>query len=649
MSYPVPKQKKMKYQIYIVIMVVLAALIGCANPGSGPDGGPYDETPPRVIGMTPELGHQGTTAQRVTIMFDEFVKVENAAEKIIVSPPQIEMPEIKVSGKRISVELLDTLKKNTTYTIDFSDAITDVNEGNPLGLFTYYFSTGGQVDTMEVAGNVLAAENLEPIKGILVGLHSDLADSAFTTKPFERVARTDSRGFFSIKGVAPGTYRVFALKDMDGDFKYTPGEMMAALQDCIIPSSYPDVRQDTVWRDSVRYDTIRSIPFTHFTPDNLLLLAFTEKNKERHLLKTQRDVPEWFRVYFTAPSTHIPQIKGLNFDSDNAFLEQRSLGNDTITYWLRDTSIPVVDTLRLEYTYEAFNDSLRQNQMRTDTLELIPRNTMARRLKKEAEELEKWEKKREKRHKRGDFSDETPPQKYLTAAPRSGNRLSPIQNPTFVFADPLTRIDTAAIHLLLKKDTLWVDAPFEIKTPEGPVMSMNIVGEWRYGQQYEIQIDSAAFTNLSGLVNRPLKTTFSISREEDFGSLFLHLPGADTTAVVQLLASDTKVECQTPTKNGRADFFYVKPGGYYLRAFYDRNGNGRWDAGNYTTGLQPEEVFYYPEKIEVRPNWDIEQTWRVDDLPLNKQKPTELIKQKEEQKRTPRNLNEERERNKRKR
>ncbi len=635
----------MRYLLSIAATVLLLA--GCANPGSGPDGGPYDETPPRVIGMTPELGHQGTTARRVTIMFDEIIKVENASEKIVVSPPQLEMPEIKISGRRISVELLDTLKKNTTYTIDFSDAITDSNEGNPLGLFTYYFSTGGEVDTMEVAGNVLAAENLEPIKGILVGLHSDRADSAFTTKPFERVARTDSRGYFSIKGVAPGTYRVYALKDMDGDFKYSRGEMMAVLRDSISPSFYPDVRQDTVWRDSVHYDTIRSIPFTHFTPDNLILLAFTEKKMERHLLKTQRDVPEWFRVYFTAPSTHIPEIKGLNFESENAFIEQRSVGNDTITYWLRDTSIPVVDTLKFTYTYEAFDDSLKQNILHTDSLELIPRNTMARRLKQEAEELEKWEKKREKRHKRGDFTEETPPQKFLTIVARGGSRLSPIQNPTITFPEPLTQIDTSAIHLRLKKDTLMSDSPFEVRTPDGPIMSMSIVGEWRYGQQYELEIDSAAFTGLSGLVNRKMNVKISIGKEEDFGSLFLHLPGADTTAVVQLLASDTKVELQVRAIKGRADFFYVKPGNYYLRTFYDRNGNGRWDTGEYVTGLQPEEVYYYPEKIEVRPNWDIEQTWRVDALPLNKQKPQELIKQKEEKKKTPRNLNAEREKNRR--
>ena len=125
-----------------------------------PDGGWFDETPPRVIGATPEDRGTNVTSKKVRIFFDEFIKIDNPTEKVIVSPPQIEMPEIKATGKRIEVELKDTLKPNVTYTIDFSDAITDNNEGNPLGNYTYSFSTGSEIDTMEVSGYVLEAENL---------------------------------------------------------------------------------------------------------------------------------------------------------------------------------------------------------------------------------------------------------------------------------------------------------------------------------------------------------------------------------------------------------------------------------------------------------------------------------------------------------
>ena len=177
---------------YPVIAVLCTLLTGaCASIGS-PDGGAYDETPPKIVKCQPTNMSANSREKRLTLLFDEFIVLENASEKVVVSPPQEEMPEIRVAGKRIHIRLKDSLIENTTYTIDFSDAIVDNNEGNPMGNFTYSFSTGPEIDTMEVSGILLEAENLEPIKGMLVGLHADLTDSAFITRPFNRVSRTDS-------------------------------------------------------------------------------------------------------------------------------------------------------------------------------------------------------------------------------------------------------------------------------------------------------------------------------------------------------------------------------------------------------------------------------------------------------------------------
>lgn len=636
------KQSKPMKKILFTFSL-LCLIFACANPGSGPDGGPYDETPPRILEMRPGLGQTNTTLKKIDITFDEYIKVENAVEKVIVSPPQIEVPEIKVLGKRISVSLSDTLKPATTYTIDFSDAITDVTEGNPLGNFTYYFSTGEQLDTMEVAGHVLNAADLEPVKGILVGLHSDSTDSAFNTKPFERVARTNGDGRFSIKGVAPGKYRIYALQDMDGDFKRAAGERVAFSREEIIPSSHPATRYDTVWRDTVTIDSIRAIPYTHYTPDDVVLLAFNEVNTKRYFLKTQRDVPEWFRVYFTAPSKEIPTIKGINFDERDAFLEQRSPGNDTITYWIKSfNDFTEPDTLQFTYTYEMYDDSLAQCRMQTDTLQLVPKLTLARRNKMQAEELEKWEKKRERRHKRGDYSEETPPVEHLKIVGPSPNRITPEQNISFGFAEPITRLDTAAFHLYLHVDTLMQEADFELEKSESDFLGYTIRGEWRNGQKYTLMIDSAAVQGLYGKTNDNLRFEFSVPKTEDFGSLFFMLNGSDSTAVVQLMEGEKKVSRQVAAPNGRADFFYLKPGKYYVRLFCDRNGNGKWDTGDYAKGLMPEEVYYYPSALEIRANWDIEQTWNVHALPLTQQKPSELIKQKGDKKNTPRNKNAER-------
>lgn len=632
----------MKQLLYLVFLFLLAT--ACANPGSGPDGGPYDEELPYVVSTTPASGDSGVKGRRVTLQFNEFIKLENASEKVTVSPPQIEMPDILTSGKRITVTLNDSLRPNTTYTIDFSDAIEDNNEGNPMGNYTFFFSTGRTVDTLEVGGHVLAAEDLEPIKGILVGLHSDTTDSAFRTRPFDRVARTDGSGRFSIKGVAPGRYRIYALNDGDGDFRFTQkSEMIAFGRESISPSFFQDTRYDTLWRDTVHYDTIVARPFTHFTPDDVVLRAFKEVNPVRHLLKTEYPVPEQFTIFFTAPSTHVPEVRGLNFDASK-LLPRISSGNDTLTFWVADTLLVRQDTLTLALTYEESNDSTLELSLRTDTLELSPKLTWAKRDKQRQEEWEEWEKNREKALKNDRPFNEEPPTVWIKLTPRIERPLAPDQNPVLVIDEPLAHFDTSGVHLRLIVDSTETEAPYLLEPLPGRDFSFRLMGEWRPGQQYVIVVDSAAMTSVFGHRNRRMEQKFNIAKDDEFGSFFVNVQGldSDTTAIVELLDGRGKVVRRCRAPQGRADFFYLKPGDYYLRLLLDRDGDGMWTTGEFETGLPPEEVYYNPAKFNVRARWDIEQDWNFRTLPLTEQKPAELIKQKADPKKTVKNRNAER-------
>lgn len=620
-----------RFSLFLLALIGLTSLIAaCANQGAGPDGGPYDETPPRIVGMTAPERLQNGKRTKFSLVFNELIKVDNPTEKIIVSPPQIETPEIKVSGRRITVELLDSMRPNTTYTVDFSDAITDNNEGNPLGQYTYIFSTGQTTDTMQMSGYVLNAEDLEPVKGILAGLYQQHHDSVFSKRAFDRVARTDASGFFSIKGVAPDRdYRLYALQDADGDFHFTqPSEMLGFLHTNLRAGAFRDTRYDTLWVDSVRYDSIRIIPYTHFTPDDLVVRAFKIDVNTRHYLKAQRDVPEWFTTFFTGPSRKRPTIQGLNFDASKAFVVNASAGNDTLTYWLADTTLLRQDTLRFAYTYDNWDDSLAQMLPKTDTLELVPKTTFAKRAANEAKELEKWNKQREKREKRGDFSKSQPPMVALQLRADVSSSLVPNRNILIQFDQPLQRFDTKKLHLRLKKDSTYHDAPYALDTVPNNILAYRLRAEWRPGQEYQLVIDSAAMTSLYGRVNLATDNKFSIAKLEDFGTVFLSLSNAHESTVVQLLGSDGKPVAQAPTKNGRAEFYYVQPGKYYLRCFFDRNGDGKWTTGSWSPRHDPEEVYYFPKEIEVRANWDLNESWDVTALRLDKQKPDALVKQR---------------------
>ena len=618
----------------IITVCILILLAACASIGS-PEGGGWDITPPKIVKCHPENMATNNKAKRLTLTFDEYIVIENASEKVVVSPPQKEMPEIRTNGKKIHVTLYDTLRPNTTYTIDFADAIVDNNENNPMGNFTYSFSTGGQIDTMQVAGTLLEAEDLEPIKGMLVGLYSDLSDTAFTTRPFTRVSRTDGSGRFSIKGVAPGKYRIYALQDMDGNFLFSQKAEKIAFDSVIVePHASPDSRMDTLWADldSTRIDTIKTIHFTHFYPDNIILRGFTEGYQELHLLKTERPLPDMFTLYFTAPSDTIPTLKGLNFDfEDCGLVMERSAHNDTLTYWITDTLVSNKDTLSFSMTY-LDTDTTGQLAYRTDTLDLVPKITRKRQREQLQQKIEKWEDQQKKARRRQKENYKPTPNPFLREEfnykVQPAGSIAPMQNILFTFDEPIASVDTAAFRFYKQKDTLWVEEPYLFLPQENDMRSYMLYAEWHPGEKYRLEADSNAVVSILGKMSAPIKKEISATPEEEFSSLFVQLILPDTGAVVQLLNNTGKVIRSVRAVNNRADFFYLNPGDYYLRLFLDRDGDGLWTTGCYEDGLQPEEVFYFPKPLTLRARWEVEQDWEPRSIPLNKQKPAAITKQK---------------------
>ena len=611
---------------HLPLMLLAAFLLGsCARMGQ-PDGGWYDETPPRIMGAAPADKGTNVKNRKISIFFDEFIQIENATEKVVVSPPQLETPEIVASGKRIRIELLDSLKPNTTYTIDFSDAITDNNEDNPLGNYTYSFSTGDAIDTLEVSGKVLQAKDLEPVKGILVGLYSDLSDTAFTTKPMLRVSRTDGSGRFVIKGVAPGTYRVYALQDADGNYLFNQkSEMLAFSQEKIVPSFKPDVRQDTTWIDSLRIKSINRVGYTHFLPDDIVLRAFNEVMTDRYFLKAERREPESFTLFYSYGG-EMPQVRGLNFQSDDAFIIESTEKQDTITYWLKDTALVNQDTLRVELTYH-MTDSLGKLVEQIDTLDILSRISHEKRQKDLEREREEWQKKQDRAKKRGEPYDSIMPPKALAIGVKAPSELDPDKNIPFTFNTPLASVDTAAIHLYSKHDTLWYNAPLEFNHVRGREYELR--GEWRPDIEYSLEIDSAAFVDIYGKVSPPFKQGFKVKSFDDYGTLLLNIPTmTDTTIVVQLLDAGDKIIKEVTTNQGVAEFYYVSPSTYYVRMYIDSNRNGEWDTGLYSANRQPETVCYFPKEIEIRAKWDFTETWNPLATPVIQQKPAAVTKQK---------------------
>ena len=633
----------MRIKDIFLYALLLVLPVACASIGS-PDGGPYDEEPPVLVKSTPGINATGVDNGKVEIVFDENIKLQNAFEKVVVSPPQMQMPEIRYNGKKVTVELFDSLLPNTTYSIDFNDAVVDNNEGNPYENFAYVFSTGDVVDTLAVSGTVLNAEDLEPIKGIVVGLHSCLDDSAFTKRAFERVSRTDSRGRFTIKGIAPGKYRVYALADANQNYLFDQkSEKIAFMDTYVSPFATEAIRQDTIWRDSLTIDSVMDVKYTRFQPDDLVLRAFAEEMNVQYLVKNPRDEHHKFTLFFAAPNEELPSIKGLGFDIDGKYQLESSQKMDTLIYWLNDSMLFRNDTLKLSVTYKV-SDSLGMMIDRIDTLDLVPKKKWAKvqELQQKIYNEEKKKFLRQASEKEGYDKDNPPPfvpKAKVLPVRFSGNSTMDVNgNFRFVFDEPLAVADSSAIHLYQIVDSLLVPMEYVFRRSDNNIKEYELFAEWRPGLKYQITVDSAAFKGIYGGVSEALTRDMQFRTLDEYAVLYLNIPGVGNNALVQLLSSD-KVVMQERSKDNRCAFYFIKPGKYYLRLILDENNNGKWDTGSFEQALQPEKVYYYPHSLDLRALFEYSQDdWDIN-APLDKQKPLEITKQKPDKERKKMNRN----------
>lgn len=616
--------EKIKQYRYILIGAVISLLVySCASMGS-PSGGDYDLDPPVIVRTTPAMNATNAQNKKIIIEFDEFVKIDKPSERVIITPPQKQLPVIQAINKKITVELKDSLIPNTTYTIDFTDAVGDNNENNLLENFAFTFSTGDIIDSLMISGKVLSAENLEPVKGIYVGIHSDLADSAFTKKRFDRISKTNESGAFTIKGVAEGKYRVYALGDANRDYMYdNPSEEVAFLGSLVVPSFERAVKQDTIFKKDLTVDTVKEVEYTKFLPDDIVLRSFFSPFKRLYMEKSDRPSDNKLSLFFTAP-TEEAKLKPLNFSSDDWALIERNATNDTVHYWIKDPHVSLIDTLTFAVSYLR-TDSLNLLVETTDTLNFINRQK-----KQQQRDAERRQKEIEKKIKKGDTTDLYD---YLGIATNLNSVWDIYKKVTFEFSEPPLDFDASKITLQEKKDSTYTNLPVLLQADSLNPRKYTLTNRWDFGKEYQINIDSASVFGIYGEWNKSLNSTFKVKTAEDYGHLFIEIKDLDSIpAFVELLNESDKPIRKSRVSEGGALFMNLNPGKYYARIILDLNENDVWDTGNYEEKLEPEEVFYYDRFFDIKANWEIEESWTINSLPLDKQKPLAITKNKPEKK-----------------
>lgn len=605
---------------YIFIIIAAAVMYSCANIGN-PSGGPIDKTPPIFMRSNPTPNAVNVKDRKIEIFFDEIVTLKDPSTKIIVSPAQTEMPRMSALGRKVTVELVDSLLPNTTYTIDFSNSIQDNNEGNAIDNFAFAFSTGSVIDSMRVSGYVLDSRTLEPMQSVVVGLQSNLADSAFHKEKLQRVALTNDRGQFTIRNVSPGSYHIFALKDLDRDYKFgNPTEDIAFLDSIIVPSIGSREAADTVYNDLNEIDTIMRATRPAYFPNDIPLSMFNEDRKSQYLANNLRVDSTRISLTFAAASDTLPSLSivGRNDVPDQWYTLERSQTNDTLTYWIRPPHLVSADTLMVATTYLR-TDTASNLSWGTDTLKFT------------------FQRQKAKKKKKNEETDSLEQIRFMELHPLA-NGTQEVYAPLLLqTGTPIERYSREAFHLQrkLQNDTTFYPAEIKSIALRDSTLSrrdLMLKVDWEPGAAYTLAVDSLAMTDIYGLQTKPLKVDFNVRKMEEYGNIVFNIPAVRDSAIVELLDGTDKVVLHTPVKNHRAELLNLQPGKYYARLFIDRNGNGKYDTGNYDMHLQPEETVYYPGAINLKKNWDVEQTWDIYATPIDKQKPEAIKKNKPERK-----------------
>ncbi|MBP6231275.1 MAG: Ig-like domain-containing protein [Paludibacteraceae bacterium] len=595
-----PILKRIFLLIATTISVVLL-LQACANRGAGPQGGIRDTTSPKLIKTSQTNKATMATSQQLEWVFDENIQLEKQQENIFISPPQQKAPTILGMGKKLSVNLTEDLVPNTTYTIDFGNAVVDLNEKNAVKDFSWSFSTGATIDTMQLSGYVIDAQTLAPYEGITVGIYKTDSDSAFFTRSFDYIARTNSTGLFTIRNIPEDNYQVFAIKDVPQAFYYDlKGKEVGFYPQSVTPQIIKQIHTDSIWNEEETPSLLRIDTVSHYSyaPTDILIKLFREERKLTPSLKRAvRTSRESFTILLSSPLDAEPIFTPLNIQATEWLNREKTNRRDSLVYWISDSATLALDTLRFTLSYTA-NDALK-----TDTLELNYREPRSTANKKLPNNLE--------------------------ISSLSKSSLDIADTLRLLVKEPIQRIDKEKVQLKMRVDTTWQSVPYTLQyDDEKCKKKIDVLFERQARASYRLELDSAAIESNYKKASKAFLHTFTTKSPDEYATLYINWQTLPPHGIVELMdAKETVIRTQVVNES-TSIFRLITPGTYFVRLILDANQNGKWDAGTVLPKQQAEEVYYLPKKLVLRANWESIEEWNYLAKPLLEQRAAELPKTK---------------------
>lgn len=338
-----------------VIYIILLLAGGCAQVGM-PTGGPRDSLPPVLVSAVPKMFQTNFSADKITFTFDEYINVDDIQKNLLVSPYPKVSPQVNFKLKTVTVKLKDTLKENTTYAINFGNAIKDNNEGNPLRNFTYVFSTGNTIDSLKLSGQVILAETGKKDSTIVALLYRDTDDTTVQHRKPDYIARCDSAGRFTFTNLSQDTYKIYALKDNDGGKTYNSKIEMFAFYDSTITitDSVPPV---TLYAYAEEKDKKKTAVVTKALPEKKLKYTSSLESGTQGLLNDlvitfNRPIKTFDDQKIMLTDSLLKKIEAvsISLDSTNKIFTLKTKWTEDIDYRLLLDKTAVTDTLGSQLT-----------------------------------------------------------------------------------------------------------------------------------------------------------------------------------------------------------------------------------------------------------------------------------------------------------
>ncbi len=588
------KQLK-KIRIFALWLIASWFLYQCANPVS-PGGGSKDEDPPQVVSSVPLNNSIFFDKKRISVTFDEFVKLKNPNQQVLISPPFATKPEYKMRGKTLMIDFEEELFPNTTYTIFFGNAIVDITADNPLSNYLYAFSTGDHIDSLAIGGEVVNAFDLQPRADVFVMLFPPAIDTIpqdsipMLSRPLY-VARTDEHGYFQLRNLSDRAYQLFALSDVNNNYLFDlPNEEIAFLDTLIRPEVFSLPVADTIITDTLLVKDGERIQDTAIISADSIqiediydkyyqLFMFQQIDTVQRFLGTEVFYPPKFTLLYQFPAQD-PRYWVINKDMGSDWkIDRLSSGRDTLSVWLKDMSL---DSLQIAV---ADGDSI------YDTV-LIAFGS----------ERKKYEKR--KGRKKKDEENVERMQIKTNARSRTIDLGKPFQ---LIMENPLERWDFSTTTFIAGEDTL-MGAPFVLADSLATRFTLDY--EMTEATSYEFIFPDSAFYTIYGLTNDSLQAKLKTAEIRDYGVLVLDIEIGEHPYIVQLMdAKERVLDTFYLTESEKLKLEYLKPGKYLLKVIQDKWRNKRWDTGIYVDMRQPEKVYYFRGEVEIRANWDVEEQW----------------------------------------